>query len=153
MDSKVGKTLLILVTAIAVYYFYNLMSDTSQMNDDPVAAETEGEQLIPKHFLSFLENFEGDSLYQSEHIVFPLSGIAVNDSSQNEHFTWKSSDWKTHRKFDDMGGTFVREYTILGTIIEERITATGYNFDMVRRFALMDDEYFLIYYKSMGPSL
>ena len=69
-----------------------------------------------------------DSLYQMSHIVFPVSG--KTDTSK-----WLKSEWKLHKPFNDLGGTYVREFENFAGIITESIQDTRGTVSIKRRFA------------------
>ncbi|MBK9255033.1 MAG: hypothetical protein IPM42_06055 [Saprospiraceae bacterium] len=108
---------------------------------------------MTEEFLTFIDKFSTDSLFQMEHILFPLEGKpAMKDSLDviPDDFRWQKEDWTIHRPYDDMNGTFTRELVDFNGIVMEIISDTSGKYSMERRFSKLDDEWHLIYYKSMG---
>jgi len=105
-------------------------------------------------FDAFYHQFHSDSTFQIEHIIFPLQGIPARDSSfvsSNETFHWQKDQWVLHRAFDDMGGSFKREFLNMGAdLMIENIKHVNGRYGMQRRFAKYDDGWHLIYYAAMN---
>jgi len=112
-----------------------------------------GEQL-PDDFSVFYESFHLDSLYQIEHVVFPLQGLpAYADSLTMVEgtFRFEKEDWTMHKEFNDAGGQFKREFKILGDgFIVEQIRDAQNGLGMQRRFAKRGSEWYLIYYAEIN---
>ena len=106
-------------------------------------------QNLPEDFRSFYNQFHTDSIFQIQHITFPLDGVEkANDGPGDILVTikWQQNNWELHKPFNDHNGTFDRSYTIVGPIIIEEINDRNNYFSMERRFARIDGEYHLIYY-------
>lgn len=112
------------------------------------------DQDVPGDFLEFYLRFHQDSIYQIEHVDFPLSGIPnlafdmPEDSLSN--FTWEKEDWKLHKAFN-YSDEYAREYIkysdeLIGEIIYEK--ETGYGIE--RRFSKNSTGWKLIYYIGMN---
>jgi len=94
---------------------------------------------IPEEFVSFYNKFHSDSIFQMQHIVFPLRGSTKDQ-------VYGADDWIMHKPFDNQGGTFQRSYNNLNGIIIEFVTEeTGFA-TIERRFSKMGGDYHLIYY-------
>lgn len=106
---------------------------------------------ISESFWPFFETFQNDSIYQMEHIIFPLKGLPAKaeDMVEGESFYWQKEGWRIHRQFDDMGGTFQRSYRQVGHMVTETISDQSGTFQMERRFAKMDEDWMMIYYAAM----
>lgn len=102
---------------------------------------------IPNSFMDFLEKFSQDSLYQLDHILFPLQGVSAEYPNQKHQ--WTRENWTTHQSFSDHNGTFSRSFKNLNGIIIENTSAVGTSFNMERRFSKMGDQWTLIYYNEM----
>ncbi len=150
MQSKLTNIFLLLLSGLAVYFFMKKMAtpQDSVTTSESMVVEIE----LPTEFVTFYDKFQVDSLYQMEHILFPLKGITADENSMNKNYEWTSDNWQLHHPLDDMNGTYVTSFDMLGDLIIETTTATQFNFSMVRRFAKMDDGYKLIFYKNMGPN-
>jgi len=103
------------------------------------------EQNFPEGFESFFTRFHSDSLYQLEHIVFPLEG--KNDAVDPERaYYWTPDNWKLHGEYDESLTDFSRSFRVVKDIVIE-IIQDKYAFSrMERRFAKIDGEWMLIYY-------
>lgn len=106
-----------------------------------------------KEFLSFYERFSTDSLFQMQHIIFPLEGIrSLQDSLDvvGPDFKWEEDTWVVHGPFDDMNGQFNREFLSMKGIVIEKISDQSGSFSMERRFGRLSSGWYLIYYREMG---
>ncbi|MBK9150518.1 MAG: hypothetical protein IPM26_05765 [Saprospiraceae bacterium] len=108
-----------------------------------------------QEFQDFYEKFGTDSVYQMEHIVFPLEGMpALQDTSDviPVDFKWQRESWIMHKPYDDMNGTFTREFIDFKGIVIEKIADHSGRYSMERRFSKLPDGWHLIYYRAMGLS-
>jgi hypothetical protein len=113
---------------------------------------------LPGDFLAFYDRFHEDSAYQMDHIIFPLEGlpgsIGEGDTLSTSRYFWQKSEWKKHNHFTDPGQNFEQWYEILNEqIIEHWIKTKGTNMHMKRRFAKLDDGWYLIYYQAPRPTV
>jgi hypothetical protein len=112
------------------------------------------EPKLPADFEAFYERFHNDSVYQMEHIIFPLAGLpgGMNEESPiDDSFRWHPEFWEMHRPMLDEENEFIQQITILDEFtIVEVIRYKKTRFGMERRFAKMGDEWFLIYYVGMN---
>lgn len=118
--------------------------------------ETSPVDTLPQDFVSFYDRFHTDSQYQMDHIIFPLEGLPNslddNDTIPTERFYWQRDNWVKHNHFTDPSGQFEHWYEVRDDrLIEHWVKMKGTNLVMRRRFAKMDDEWFLIYYAGMRP--
>lgn len=118
---------------------------------------TTTEQSVDKNlseFEAFYDRFHLDSAYQMAHINFPLEGLpAQADSAElvDNNWRWQKEDWTMHKPFNRYDNNFKREFLPVGsTMIVEKITDGKTGFSMTRRFAKLDDEWYLIYYAGMN---
>lgn len=96
---------------------------------------------IPSDFIPFYEQFHTDSLFQINHIVFPLA--------QKEDGTkWQRNQWIMHTPFDSQGGAFSRSFENFNGIIFEYIVEKSGAFKIEKRYSKTTDSYQLIYYTS-----
>lgn len=104
-------------------------------------------------FEAFYERFHQDSLYQLEHIQFPLQGVSSNPTDHHSAFRWQREDWVIHRKFDAAASGFHSEFTKLGDdFIIERIVHQQGTYGMERRFSRLGGaDWYLIYYAALHP--
>lgn len=105
-------------------------------------------------FQDFYNQFMRDSAYQMAHIIFPLEGLPDNADSvaiASGSFRWMQEDWVLHRPFDLSESTFSIEFELIGDhIVVERITHRSGEYGMLRRFAFISDEWYLIYYAGVN---
>lgn len=118
---------------------------TPRTNTAPIAEEETG-LVTSEEFIKFYDKFHTDSLYQIKHIIFPLEGHIYNEDNEKEKISWTLENWKLHKAFDDMGGTFTRSYSEFGGIISEKILDDRNISSMERRFSKIQNEWHLIYY-------
>ncbi|MDF1698944.1 MAG: hypothetical protein P1U56_24025 [Saprospiraceae bacterium] len=106
---------------------------------------------LPDDFYPFYDKFHTDSLFQVEHILFPLQGISKSSDSTKigEKTEWKLENWVLHRPFNSQEGTFKREFTNIGGIITETISANGGLFSLEKRYVKLNNEWHLIYYQEL----
>lgn len=95
---------------------------------------------IPEEFVPFYDRFHTDSLFQINHIVFPLK--ESSDSTM-----WLKENWSMHHPFNDMQGEFVRSFDNINGIMIEKINQKNGFVEIERRFGKVGDDYNLIYYK------
>lgn len=94
---------------------------------------------IPSDFLNFYDRFHQDSLFQVNHIIFPLA--QKTDSTK-----WMKENWIMHKPFNSLNGEFSRQFeNVNGLIFELMQDKTG-TVTIERRFSEMGGEYQLIYY-------
>ena len=110
---------------------------------------TATEIAIPDDFYAFYDQFHSDSMYQMQHIIFPLDGIPAEENLRSGDWNWKKDDWVMHRPFDSKG-TFKQQWYSINSIIIEKISDSSGRFTMERRWARMGEEWNLIFYKEMG---
>lgn len=116
----------------------------------------EGEQIEENPddgFETFYIRFHQDSLYQLEHIQFPLQGVSSNPTDHHSAFRWERSDWVIHKRFNEAESGFRSEFTQLGDdFIIERIVDRKGLYGMERRFSrLGGEDWYLIYYAALHP--
>ena len=104
---------------------------------------------LPADFESFYNTFHSDSLFQIDHINFPLDGATKakgNNIDMMIPVKWEKADWIMHKPFNDHNNTFVRKFYMIGPVVVEKISDQNQFFSMERRFNKFDNEWFLIYY-------
>lgn len=95
---------------------------------------------LPASFMDFYERFHKDSVFQMQHIVFPLS-------EREDKAKWTRNEWQMHKGFDNFNGGFERDFVNFNGIITETIREKNNTFIIQRRFAPSGESYNLIYYK------
>ena len=101
---------------------------------------------IPSDFITFLQRFHQDTVYQINHIVFPLAG---EENKFGEVSKWDKDQWKIHRPFNTQLTDYNRQYINLSSLITEVIQDKYGLFRSERRFSKMADEWQLIYYNTI----
>lgn len=101
-------------------------------------------------FDAFYSKFHRDSLFQMEHITFPLEGLPANADSlalNTNDFRWQKENWQMHKPFDSKEGEFDIEFSSFGQdLIIEKVMHKSGTYGMLRRFARISGEWHLIYY-------
>lgn len=110
---------------------------------------------VPIDFMDFYMKFHQDSVYQMEHISFPLRGMPAmalelpQDSINN--FTWLASEWKTHKPFMGDEEEYFKEFRVINdNLISEFIVEKQMGYGMERRFSKIGNRWYLIYYMDMN---
>ncbi|MEK7253858.1 MAG: DUF4348 domain-containing protein [Bacteroidota bacterium] len=120
----------------------------------PPPLEVTAAQSMPEGFTEFYQRFHADSLFQIEHIVFPLQGLPDDADSLTivtDNFRWQMEDWRMQRPFDFEMSDFRREILPVNeNMVVEKIVHTSGEMGMVRRFAKVAGEWHLIYYAGMN---
>lgn len=140
------------LTIILFLLFALACNDTKQMESSSKIAEDLPENL--QSFAVFYEKFHEDSLFQIQHITFPLEGVPVQADSNTmvgNTFRWQKETWKMHKQFDLTTSDYEREFLPIGeTILVEKIIHKNTGFGMIRRFAKLGEDWYLIYYVGMN---
>ena len=112
---------------------------------------------LPDDFVEFFKRFHEDTAYQLDHIIFPLEGLPgaleKTDTVATQRFYWQRNEWVLHNPFTDPSGQFDHWYEVLDDrIIEHWVQLKGTTMVIQRRFAKLDDGWYLIYYAGMRPA-
>lgn len=108
-------------------------------------------------FMAFYHQFLSDSVFQMQHIAWPLQGVTDTDPDANGNVKkvlteWDSTNWVIHHlvNFDD-NAEFTRQFEVMGDeVVIEYIRTRAMNYGMERRFTRNDaGEWELIYYADM----
>jgi len=97
-----------------------------------------------------------DSLFQMEHINFPLEGLPQYADSTllvNKNFKWEKEDWRMHKNLDARKEDFSQNLSMVSDgLIFELIPAgdAKLNLYIERRFLKTNGDWRLIYYA--GPN-
>lgn len=120
--------------------------------NDQSKKQHEGELTAEEEFLSFRKKFLRDSLFQMDHITFPLDGrpdkASAGDTLPNGQFMWQEDKWLMHKEIDPARSGFVVKYSWLtDNLVEETLINEQVGLGMMRRFAKRPGEdWELIYY-------
>jgi hypothetical protein len=106
-------------------------------------------------FAVFYEKFHQDSAFQMAHIQFPMQGLPDNADSvtlASNTFRWDASNWKINKPIDFNKSGFSQQVQPLGEgLVIEKIVHESGKYAMLRRFAKLDDQWYLIYYAGLNP--
>lgn len=104
-------------------------------------------------FPEFYEKFHNDSLFQLEHIQFPLEGLSSDPSLHTPEFRWLKDEWQLHQGLDTIQGAFTAQLVeISKEFIVEKITDSYGLYGMERRFMQLENgKWLLIYYSALMP--
>ncbi len=135
----------ILAVYLLTVFFISCTKDTASHNHVGQGSENE--------FVLFYNQFLSDSIFQFNHIQFPLAGMPSIPESENTDFKWKKEDWVMHKVFDPAKSGFYSRFThISDELIIEQIVHNQTHYAMERRFSkLSDGEWYLIYYAALSP--
>jgi hypothetical protein len=107
---------------------------------------------LPVDFVAFYLKFHSDSLFQIEHIVFPLKGLpdhADPEDVKDEDYYYTSDQWVFQKRSDP--NKYSISYILMADIIiEERIVENQYKLMVIRRFAKTSGGWSLIYYAGLN---
>ena len=137
-----------------------MLTESCNPKANTSTTETEGQKAVdtlPDDFVAFFDRFHTDSAYQMAHIMFPLEGLPATtgdgDTLTITRYFWQKGDWKIHHRFTDPGHDFEQWYEVLNDrVIEHWILMKGTNLHMKRRFAKLEDGWYLIYYQGLRPT-
>ena len=107
-----------------------------------------------KDFTTFYERFHQDSAYQMAHIIFPLEGLPQSADSAtvaSGTFRWTPETWTIQHSFNLQSNDFDHQLRPIGddVVVEKLIHRSG-DLAIVRRFARLGDEWYLIYYAGLN---
>ncbi len=106
------------------------------------------------NFDAFYKRFHSDSVFQMEHVLFPLKGLPANADSLTvleDNFNWEQSEWKMHKPFDTDDPAFqIEVQAITPDLYQEVIYHKISGYAMLRKFAKVEKDWYLIYYSGMN---
>ena len=148
------------LAAFSLLLLSPLLTEGCNPKADVSTTGAEGQKAVdtlPDDFVAFFDRFHTDSAYQMAHIMFPLEGLPTStgdgDTLSTTRYYWQKADWKIHRRFTDPGHDFEQWYEVLNDrVIEHWILMKGTNLHMKRRFAKLEDGWYLIYYQGLRPT-
>ena len=139
------------VVTTSLFFMWQNRSQQAEVhqNIEPQVATSTSDE-----FETFYKRFHEDSIYQINHITFPLAGLPPQADSAtivNEDFRWQKDNWVMQKNFDLENEEFTKEFAEIGnSMIIEQITHKTGQFGMQRRFAKIGDEWQLIYYSALN---
>jgi len=130
------------------YYLICLWS----CKDQPEAQNTisqEAPKELPSDFIEFYKAFHADSLFQVNHIIFPISSTIQDTAGRDSTITWEPETWKMHHAIiPDKFWTVDFTIPFDGAVVEYVYTKAG-GYWMERRYVRQDSTWFLIYYSGL----
>lgn len=127
-----------------------LSNTDQQVAKEPAVAD----DIDLRDFYAFYKQFHNDSLFQIEHIVFPLEGLPNKADSltiARGNFRWQKEDWIMHRPVDYEMSDFRRQLIPLSEeLVTERIVHESGQYGMIRRFSKIAGDWYLIYYAGVN---
>ena len=145
--------------ALSIILLVFTLNESCKSKDNATKIDPAAEVVIdtlPDDFVKFYDKFHTDSAFQMAHIIFPLAGLPSStgdgDTMSTTRYFWQRADWKIHRHFTDPGHNFDHWYEVVNDrVIEHWMQMKGTNLYMWRRFARLEDGWYLIYYQGMRP--
>ena len=133
----------------------NFGKGTKALTPERTDVSEDGEPKLPEDFVTFYEQFHKDEEFQLQHIIFPLKGLpgaADAETIEKNNFYWQGDDWKMHHELVNPDNMFTQSFLMIDDkLIIDRIDLEGQGMGMERRFAKLDDDWYLIYYIAMNP--
>lgn len=136
------KKLLFTVAVVAIFFA------ACKKKTSPATSEMAE---MPEAFRTFYDKFHADTVFQRNHIQFPLQGLPTDVDSAtlaDKDFYFTADIWKYHQPVDFSKGEYTQSVQALSDrMIVERIYKSDNSYALERRFArLSDNEWYLIYY-------
>ena len=133
------------------FFFLFLFACKNQPKEVPAPPVNEA---LPESFTQFYHSFHTDSAFQMAHIVFPLEGLphqADAETLADKSFRWEAKNWKMMRPVDWQMSEYQRQIVPLNSsLVLEHIVNPKSGIGMVRRYAIIGDEWHLIYYAGLN---
>jgi hypothetical protein len=116
-------------------------------------SESSSVDVVLSDFNDFYDRFHQDSIYQKEHILFPLQGLPSDADSttlRNRNFKWTEETWTVQNEIDPRSGFSSTILPVDSALVIEQIMHKTGQYAMERRFAKMGGEWMLIYYAGLN---
>jgi hypothetical protein len=141
-----------LTIAIALASILFACKNKSGENAAPGAQPAAGDAVqLPADFVEFYKKFHADSLYQVNHIQWPLQGDTIDSTTNKKNnIFWKPESW-FFQKADFDRAHYTVEVDMMGDfMVIERIVLKSMRYGLERRFAKQPEgEWAMIYYSDM----
>ena len=107
---------------------------------------------LPEGFMGFLDQFGKNSIFQMNHIQWPLEvqRALSEEGEEPEMISLDPANWRLQKTFDDMQGTYTQQFINFNGIVTELTADKSGQYTMIRRFSKIDGDWKLIFYKEMG---
>lgn len=146
----------ILIGISLMFAFQKIMKEQEKTVDsvENSAPQIAAKEPIPGDFFVFYTKFHEDSLYQMEHINFPLEGIPEYADSTvlaQDNFRWEKDKWRMHRIMDSRKETFQEDLILVSDGLVFEFVPTGdKKLWIERRFLKSNGEWRMIYYSGLN---
>lgn len=138
------------LTKFGVFLIFTLLVSCGSQTEEQIVEATTPDA---NDFETFYNKFHSDSIYQVEHVLFPLQGLPTNADTtvlRNRNFYFQKEDWVIQNRLPE-NSDFRSDFTAIDSaLVIERILHNSGQFAMERRFAKMDGEWMLIYYAGVN---
>lgn len=138
------NVILLLLTLWVLFLVYNKM-----VNREPQSTAEITPSRLTTEFLNFYDTFHADSIFQMQHIDFPLEGMEKDSTGIRDIF-WTAEEWVLHKPMMELSD-YNRSYAVNPRLVVEIVEDRSKVFKMERRFFKDDGTWELIYYEEMGP--
>ncbi len=106
---------------------------------------------LPPDFVAFYAKFHIDSIYQINHIQFPLPGFPSQVDSIAGNFQWTKENWRMHRSEFFKDSLFTRSFEMpMPIVVNETVLIKSTSVGTFRRFFKRDNDWYLIFYSDMN---
>ena len=94
------------IFSLSILFLLSLGACKTESSESPDVVPEAVE--LPQDFLDFYEEFHADTLFQLNHISFPLSGKPASGqfSIDLTDFKWTREGWRIHKRIADDDDTF-----------------------------------------------
>lgn len=142
------------LTMIRLFLTLLLLGTLACQQQKPQNQQANSEPINLEEFYEFYREFHRDSLFQVEHIIWPLEGLPDNVDSITLHsgaFRWQRENWTFQRTIDFEMSDFRRQITpVTDFLVTEQIVHTSGKYGMIRRFSKIAGDWYLIYYAGLN---
>lgn len=107
---------------------------------------------LPEDFTVFLDKFLSDSIFQIEHISFPLEGLPADADSMTivNGYTFKRDEWRAHKPLDEEDDYFQQSFRVISKdLVFEYIQSSDKAFFLERRYIRHTDGWKLVYFQDL----
>lgn len=144
----------------------NTMSEANYLEKNTDSELNFSEELSTEDFNTFFTRFERDSIFQISRIIFPLEGYSTEyvfdlnyeqDKDEFDYFVkdhvfyWKKQGWGMIAFYDpenEFNRIFEKITEGNNTFMIEKITGKKENIEILLKYQLIDNKWYLVYYSS-----
>jgi len=148
----------ILIGISLMFAFQKLMNEKAKPEQEVVTTYSQPteKQVIPPDFLIFYSQFHNDSLFQVEHINFPLAGLpnyADSVTVADNNYFWSKETWRMHQLTEQRKENFHEDLVVLDEGFIKEFISVGEGEQqlwMERRFLKSSGDWRLIYFAGLN---